>query len=65
MQFETYYDKSNRIWYALAVDKNGHQIGDSQNAHTKELAIFYLGLEIGSNPSKFAQPLSEILEIGE
>lgn len=65
MEFETYYDKSTRCWYALAVNKKGHQIGEAQNAYTKELAIFYLGLEIGSNPSKFAEPLSEILNTNE
>ena len=54
--FQTYYDKSTRLWYCFAVDNFG-QVGDAEFAPTKELAIYLLGLERGSNPQKFARPM--------
>jgi hypothetical protein len=54
--FQTYYDKSARLWYCYAVDNFG-QVGDAKFAPTKELAIYLLGLECGINPQKFARPM--------
>lgn len=62
MKFETYYDRPTRTWYAMIVDENGYQIGEAQNAYTKDEAIFYIGVEYGRNQHKFARPLSEIAD---
>ena len=47
-----YYDRGSRVWVAYISDHIG-QLGDAEMAHTKELACFQLGLEMGMHPEKF------------
>ena len=43
--YEIYYDRKSKVWWAFWKDKGGHQLGDAVNAPSKELALIYLGME--------------------
>lgn len=57
----TYYDKSRRVWVAYYSDSIG-QLGQCECAHTRDIAVFNLGVERGSRPQNFARPLGQYFE---
>ena len=58
LRLQAYFDTETRNWVAYYNDSIG-QVGDSQYGATRDEAMFYLGLEMGRNPQRFARPLSE------
>lgn len=40
--WEYWYDRSYRTWYAIKLDEDGYQIGDAIDAYTKDEIIQYI-----------------------
>ena len=55
------YDRSNRTWVATLNDANG-QLGEAMVDQSRDSAMFWLGLEYGQYPSKFARPMSKYFD---
>ena len=62
MNKQFYYDRLTRSWWAFMTDNKGNQRGDAVYAHSKEDALFQLGVAYGAHPEKFAQPVSELFD---
>ncbi len=45
IEIRTYYHRQHRLWCAYVVDGEGNDIVESHWASTKELAIFYCGMD--------------------
>lgn len=43
-QYEIYYDRQTKSWWAFWTYENGMQKGDAVNAYTKEQCLIYLGM---------------------
>ncbi len=61
MEIIVEYSRVQRLWVARYKDYLGF-CGPVALGGTKERAIFFLGLEYGRNPEKFARPIEELLE---
>lgn len=46
-RFRIFYSPTARGWIAQEVDVDGYQIGDAQDAPTRDLAIVYAALLVG------------------
>jgi hypothetical protein len=42
VRFEYWYDRSVRVWFAIPVNDEGHQIGDTLDAYHKDGVLRYL-----------------------
>jgi hypothetical protein len=53
MEIVTYFNKSSKVWVAYALDDNGNQIGHCSDHVNKQMAIFWLGVELAEERNKF------------
>lgn len=45
MDYEYWYDRSYRTWYAIKLDSNGFQVGEALFAFSKREIVKYIELE--------------------
>lgn len=41
--FDLWYDRSVRVWFAIEVDANGFQIGDTIDSIDRDTLLTYIG----------------------